>query len=307
MKNTRNVVIFIVILVILGGYYYFGYKKNIENMRKESHILNFNKNDIIKLSIENDKGNVVFEKKDSGLWYMISPEKVLADNKTIKDILNVFSNMCKKESIGSDIDPRKVELDKGFINLKFYLKNGEVETIHIGDTTPSGDCNYARKENSKEILLICSSLTNFVSRAPIEYENKALWAENQEIVKDKIIRVVISNGSTSLTMEKDSKNEWSSVGGRNIDPYKRREFVKDLQTSEASIFIRAHKKHMQRCGIGNPKYEIYVYCKDIKDPLELKVGNLSKIGSIVWVKTSNSTDIAGINRDFLTDIENLYK
>lgn len=304
----RNIVMVIVVLAMLGGYYYFGYKKNIENTRKESPVLDFNKNDVVKLSIENDKGNVVFEKKDNGLWYMVLPEKVLADNKTIKDILNVFSNMCKKESIGSDIDLRKVELDKGFINLKFYLKNGEVETIHIGDATPSGDCNYARKENSKEILLICSSLINFVSRAPIEYENKALWAENQEIVKDKITKVIINNGSVSLTMEKDSKNEWKSEGGgRNIDPYKCREFIKDLQTSEASIFIRAHKKHMQRCGINNPKYEIYVYCKNIKDPLELKVGNISKMRSVVWVKTSNSSDIAGINRDFLTDIEKLYK
>ena len=311
MKNKNNFLIIITILILLGAFYYFfEYKPDMDRKKlakKESVIFNFNKADIEKIELENDKGHVIFEKDKKGAWNITYPEKFPADNSIIKNILSHFACARKKESLGNDADLHKFELDKNFIDLKFYLKNGESQSLHIGDTTPSGDCNYAKKENSGEIMLICSSFIGLISKPPIEYKNKSLWQDKQEEVKNNIQKVVIKSGNSELTMEKTADGRWAAKNGAGITDEQCKAFVDYLIAAESTKFIRAHKGHMKVSGLNNPDYKIELYCKDIPKPLELIVGKPDKMGDFVWVKYGESKQIAGLDHKFLALLENLYK
>lgn len=311
MKNKSNFLIIIVILVLIGAsYYFFEYKPGVDQKKrakKESVIFNFNKSDIVKIDLENDKGQVIFEKDKKGAWDITYPEKFPADNNMIKNILSHFSCVYKKESLGNDADLHKFELDKNYIDLKFYLKTGESESLHIGDTTPSGDCNYAKKESSGEIMLICSSFIGLISKPPIEYKNRSLWQDKQEIVKNNAQKVVIKSVNGEIIIEKTTDGRWTAKKGTGITDEKCKEFVDYLAAAESTKFIRAHKGHMKISGLIDPEYKIEVYCKDIPKPLELIVGKLDKMRDSVWVKYGESNQITGLDHEFLTLLENLYK
>lgn len=310
MKNKTNFFIFITLILAFTGIYFFHeyLEKAIAIKKdKESIIFDFDKNDVIKLGINNDKGKMIFEKKENGLWYMTFPENTLADNRTIKDILTYFSHLHKKDSIGNDVNLKKYELDERFIDLNFSFKDGRNESLHIGDTTPSGDCNYAIKENSKEVVLICSSFISFLSRNPIEYENKSLWAENQDIVKDKITKVIIEKNGASFSIERDISGGWVAKGNNKASAGEVESFIKDLKTSECIFVINISKRFMERFGLIKPQYKIYVFCENLDKPLELDVGKFNKERNIGWVKTSIPPKIEGLGQYFFNALENLYK
>lgn len=307
----KKLMIFFVILAMLAGYfYYFEYRKGIEKKKRaqqESEIFNFNKDDVVKIELKNDKGSVVFEKGKSNMWYITSPEESLADNKTVKQILSGFSCVYKKETIGKDVDLSKYELDKSFTDLTFYLKNGTKDAIHIGDATPSGDCNYAQKDKSNEVVLICSSYMNLISRAPFEYMNKNLWCEEEDFVKNNLEKVIVQKGDKSFSVHKDANGKWVAVDNEKAEPVECNAFVSFLISFDVSKFIKAASGHMKGLGLINPRYKIYLYCKGAEKPLTLDVGNYYPLEEIVWVKTSACGQIAALSKDFLTNIENLYK
>lgn len=308
--GVKKVLLFVLVLILLGGIYYFQAREAVKKEKqkmKESKVFDLNKGDIIKIDLKNSKGEVVFGKKDNNLWYITHPLQELADNNVLNQILSGFACVNKKDTIGENPGLDKFDLDKNYIDLMFYLKDGKKEGIHIGDTTPSGDSNYAVKDGSKEIILICSSYINLISKTPSEYENKALWEDMQNVVRDNLVKVVIKKGDSSFSITKDKAGKWASFGKSSAAKDECHGFVNILATYEATRFIKALPLTMSRMGVLNPKYKIYLYCRNLKKPLELDIGNYDKTKGLVWVKASNSREIAGVWKDLLNNLERLYK
>ena len=162
MRKSKNLIILIVVLGILTGSYFFLSNRpepEEPDVVDKVSVLKLNKDDIVKMEIENEFGGLTFnkvekeveEEKDGkkekvkrSVWEVDYPYEVTLREIRVDDLAFSFANLeaerVIEEETPDDLSP--YGLDKPQATGKVTLKDGTEEILYLGNNTPIGNTYY---------------------------------------------------------------------------------------------------------------------------------------------------------------------
>lgn len=161
MKLYRNLIILAAVVAVLAAGYFLlsKYSKTDGDSDKSGNenikITDYSSDDIVKITITNEDGVFVAEKKDDK-WTVTSPAGFESNEEKLKDIADELAGITAEEIVNENAtqeDLGQYGLHKP-VELAFELKNGEKKTILIGNETPVKNGYYAMLKGEPSVYLI---------------------------------------------------------------------------------------------------------------------------------------------------------
>jgi hypothetical protein len=192
MKLYRNAIILIIILALLFGVYLFVTNKkgkdSPQDTRNFEKIIDLDTLEMEELTIENKGEKLIFIKKDKE-WELKYPEGIRYDSSKLNSVAINFSSVFVEKVIEEDAsDLAQYGLDKPIL-VSSKMKDGTVETLEIGNLTPTGGAYYVKKKDSNKV---CTTDPYTI--------NKVIVKRND--IRDRTLFTVESDDITKISMER---------------------------------------------------------------------------------------------------------
>lgn len=294
MKNKQILITFI-ILVLLGSYYYlFEVRKKQEDIKKKEYeeklFPDLKRENITEVQVINKNGKFVF-KKSGNDWEIVEPIKDFADNSSIDNIVNAYSNKKGIQKI-EKANPSDFGLTKTdeLIETEVKTSDNKIYKLNLGDKNPTGSYVYVQKPEMPDTVYITEAdFKTWCEKTLFDYRYKYLLKVDEE----KINKIVVDTKEKKYTLEKNQdgwqvispfkdiarKDRVSSLIGsfksamaksmekpteENLNKYKLK------NTKEYIKFIEGEKEHIIFIGKADKdKYSYYMRTNRIDDILEM--------------------------------------
>jgi hypothetical protein len=228
MKFSTKIILGFVALAILSIIYNLdNYMTKKSDSRKEemSKALFFQKDKVVRFSIQNKNGTFVFQReKGSSVWNMLEPQKLSADQNTLNNtiarlaLINVENEIPQSEekvkSGGKDL--AAFGLDQPRVAMIVTLENGDTQTLKIGNSIEiggkvngivNGISTYALNLNRSKVFAIGSEfVSDFENKSFADFRTKRVG----EFSKENISKIVIRSDAVNVTAE-NKENKWTLI------------------------------------------------------------------------------------------------
>jgi hypothetical protein len=158
----RRIAVYYTLSIILGGYYFlFEWRptteKPIPNARpvQQSRFLPIARNDIHEIALRNSNANIRFRRNED-TWEVVEPSNAKVTSALVTSLvenLTVEKEVQTVEQSASDFAP--YGLAQPFVTLMIKgAADKLLATVFLGDRNPTQSAVYARKEDSKQVVLL---------------------------------------------------------------------------------------------------------------------------------------------------------
>ncbi len=96
--------------------------------------------------------------------------------------------------------------------VKITRKDGKVQTLLVGDDTPTGSGAYAKVDNDPRVFTIASYVKTSLDKTSKDLRDKRLLTFNS----DKLTRVDLTAKGSSVEFGKNNQNEWQILKPRPL-------------------------------------------------------------------------------------------
>jgi len=324
MRKSRNIIILLVVLGILTGSYFFLSNRpepEEPDANDKIPVLKLNKDDIVKMEIKNESGELTFnkvekeveeekdgkkEKVKKSVWEVDYPYEVTLREIRVDDLAYSFANLeaerIIEEETPDDLSP--YGLDNPQATGKVTLKDGTVEVLYLGNSTPIGNTYYLMLEGDPKVYEVWTNHGDHLRYSLADVRDNRLPRINaQEITYLKVdkkdgrpIEIKLTDiddedyVQTTLTDLKmiQPYREYMNVNGEALSKYM--EKVPVLNIDE---FIEDGAKDLSKYGLDEPSAEFIL--KDNEETLHLLIGDEYEDDK-VYFKTPDSDSVYGMKK-----------
>ena len=137
-------------------------------------ILALKQDEITRVVIKKDGGEVRLEKNDAGQWQITAPKPSSADQEAVASLLSTIS------SLNSDrlVDEKTADLEQyGLAKPKVEIsvtEKGKPQALLIGDDTPSGNAVFAKLEGDLRVFTLASYSRSALDKSANDLRDKRL-------------------------------------------------------------------------------------------------------------------------------------
>src|ERR1051326_3073745 len=195
----RGLLAAVVVLAALGGAAWWSEKREKANAGKPPadappKILSIPDTDFQQIQLAKKSGDTTLLKKADGKWQIVTPKPLATDQDSVNSLVSSLS------SLSSDrlIEDKAADLSSYGLNtptekVTITRKGGKVETLLVGDDTPTGAGVFAKLENDPRVFTIASYVKSSLDKTSKDLRDKRLLTFRSE----KLTRVdLTSKGGT---------------------------------------------------------------------------------------------------------------
>jgi hypothetical protein len=304
MKLYRNAIILIIILALLFGVYLFVTNKkgkdSPQDTRNFEKIIDLDTLEMEELTIENKGEKLIFIKKDKE-WELKYPEGIRYDSSKLNSVAINFSSVFVEKVIEEDAsDLAQYGLDKPIL-VSSKMKDGTVETLEIGNLTPTGGAYYVKKKDSNKV---CTTDPYTI--------NKVIVKRND--IRDRTLFTVESDDITKISMERggslvfraerpDEESDWtltSPIEG-NANNTALAPMLEAITNSTVSEYVEENPLNLDKYGLSKPSYVLEFETPEGKT--RLLMGQEIKENSEIYVMQEGSNEVYTISIEAYTFLD----
>ncbi len=262
----RTVLLYGVILCILIGYFYYfevvKEKQRKETLKAQKKVFQLVPEKIVKIEITPRDGNkIVLEKDEKGKWIILKPVKTLADQASVKGLLNVMKELETEKWIDlpENADLKNYGLDSPRLKILAVAKNATYE-LTVGDKNPAETEYYAKASGKNKIFLVDSGRWEVLNKNLFDLRQKELASFDN----DKVARITISwNNNTTIEVIKKG-NRWFAPSNEKmkIKKTKVENVLDQVRWLRARKFLSAENPDLAKFGLDNPEVKISIVMDD---------------------------------------------
>ncbi len=209
MKLRSLIVATIVLLGLMGTLYWSEHRKPADDTAKASAatpptILKADEAAITRLELKKKNAEpVVLTKNSSGIWQIVQPTALKADQSTVSDALSTLSSLNSERMVDDKAsDLKQYGLDQPAVEVDITAKD-KTQKLLIGDETPTGSAVYAMLGGDPRIFTMASYNKTSIDKSLNDLRDKRLLS----IDSDKISRLELIRKNLAIEFGRD-KNEW---------------------------------------------------------------------------------------------------
>jgi len=293
MKLYRNAIILLVVAALLIGAYFV--VKNVkagqadeDEESKYEDLTDYTSDEIESLTLENDEGTFVIERKDDD-WILSTPTDFKYDSSSLSTIVVNAASVVADKVVEEDAQDLSIYgLDDPAV-ARLKTKDGTVISIEIGDKTPTGGGYYVKLEGSSKVYVIGSLTGEKLLAGKNSMRSKELF----DITSDKITSLTMNrNGSNVFTAEKDDSSNWTITspirGDANTSAFST--MLEALANTTVNEFIDDKPADLSQYGLDKPAYEFVFNAEGIGE-VTLQMGQEKSKGSSIYAKLAGSDEV----------------
>lgn len=221
------------------------------------------KDDLERLALRNESGEIVFEKKD-GAWTMTAPKPLPVEDRKVTEVVERFAALeVQERELTGDLATYGLDAAQR-AEVELRGKDGKSLVVYVGKDAPVGFRTYVALAPEGPALLASTQVHDLAARKADDFRSNVAWKASAGTAK----RVRIQEGDRAVVLRKDDHGWWLGDEG----PRASEEAVQDwLAKAEALRVVEflddADPAHL---GLATPTTTITV--EDEGGTHELRLG-----------------------------------
>ncbi len=247
-------------------------EKKEETEKLEKKLLAVEKQDISELILEPSGIHCV---KDSNEWKIVAPVETDGDKSAIESIANMFSWMNIERTISSDpAEYSQFGLAPEVGKLIVIHKDG-VDTLFLGDKSPTGSYVFARKGGSPDVFLTSTTLKSNVEKTLFNLRNKKALSFEKVNVRS----FTLSCDAGVFDLEKVA-GSWKIKKESSLDADQSEvdKILNRLNSERAKEFVDEEPANLRKYGLDKPKVKVDLFLGENRAKKSLLIGSLATKG-----------------------------
>jgi Domain of unknown function (DUF4340) len=237
MMKMRQLIAAVVVLAALAAtLYWSNHRKPSEDTSKSTAsatvtIVSLKPDDISKLEVKRSSGDdVVLNRSGGNKWKIVSPTSLFADQDTVSAMLYALSpldNAALIEEKSGDL--KAYGLASPAATVTATTKDGNTQTILVGDDTPTGGASYAALSGDPKVYSISTGTKSSLNKGLSDLRDKRLLPVDFE----KLTAVEVAGPKLNLTFGSDN-GQWTVRNPKNVrgDTSKLENIVEKLKLAD---------------------------------------------------------------------------
>jgi hypothetical protein len=151
--------------------------------------------------------------KIEGKWKIVQPKPLGADPDSVNSLVTSLSSVASDRLIeekASDLSSYGLTAPNEEVKVK--RKDGKVQTLLIGNDTPTGSGTFAKVEGDPRVFTIASYVKSGLDKASKDLRDRRLLTFNS----DKLTRVDLAAKGQTVEFGKNNQNEWQILKPRPL-------------------------------------------------------------------------------------------
>jgi hypothetical protein len=215
---------------------------------RDKTILEFPRDDAVRLEITTAAGTIVLAKKDEKSW-QVESSPLLVENPDQAMATQIVSSLAALKATGfADDAGAETGFDKADARLTVTLKDGKTHTLLVGAL--QGDNRYVQAAGGKQVFLMRKQSVERFVRRPIEFRDKSVLS----FKVDDAIEVKIVKGPKAISLVKNGA-DWTTRPAMEFDAAKVRGVLSALANFKAATLS-------DEAVAGKPTGDVTVRLKD---------------------------------------------
>jgi len=311
MKNFRTLLIYLAVAFLLGGYIYFFERGPVKSKDEEKKIKvfdNFVADDITEIQLENlgttvnaQKSPVEIKKDDKGVWQIVSPKKVRADEANIRSLLSGVGDFTPDTTIDNPANLADYGLNSPNARSTFKTKSGTVFQLLVGNTGMSGSSIYAKRSDKNTVYLLPSYTIESLKKPLNNYRDHS-FIKTDTVLAQKI---QITRDGKVFTFEKDKDHAWNITDPIHdkADESKIRDLLNNVNNLRADDFVSDNPSGLSSYGLSKPHARVEIWPSDGGPSKSIWVGRKKEKTTSYFAKGGDSPAVALVGEFFDKSID----
>jgi len=214
----RGLLAAVVVLAALGGAAWWSEKKEKTDAAKPPanappKILSIPDDQFKQIQLVKKAGETTTLSRADGKWQIVQPKPLGADQEAVTSLVSSLSSLTSDRVIDDKpADFAVYGLTSPSEQINITRKDGKVQTLLIGDDTPTGSNAYAKVDNDPRVFTIATYVKTSLEKTSKDLRDKRLLTFNS----DKLTRVDLTAKGSSVEFGKNNQNEWQILKPRPL-------------------------------------------------------------------------------------------
>jgi hypothetical protein len=214
----RGLLAAVVVLAALGGAAWWSEKKEKTDAARPPSdappkILSIPDDQFKQIQLVKKGGETTTLNRADGKWQIVQPKPLGADQESVGSLVSSLSTLTSDRVIDEKpSDFSSYGLTSPTEQITITRKDGKVQTLLVGDDTPTGSDAYAKVDNDPRVFTIASYVKTSVDKTSKDLRDKRLLTFNS----DKLTRVYLTAKGPGVEFGKNNQNEWQILKPRPL-------------------------------------------------------------------------------------------
>ena len=248
----RGLLAAVVVLAALGGAVWWSEKKEKADAGKPAadaapKILTIPEDQFTQVALVKKDGETTELSKAGGTWKIVQPKPLPADQDSVNSLVTSLSSLSSDRLIEDKAsDLASYGLTAPSEQVRITKKDGKVQTLLIGDDTPTGAGTFAKVDGDSRVFTVASYVKSSLDKTTKDLRDKRLLTFNS----DKLTRVDLTAKGQLVEFGKNNQNEWQILKPRPLraDGLQVDELVRKLK--DAKMDVSASDADMKKAVAG---------------------------------------------------------
>ena len=303
MKLYRNTIILAVVLILVGAAYFLISNKINNNKpdpgQQSINILQLDKGKISQLTILSGGKKFIFKRYNNGLLPVYPTdiriktyegEIIAGEMASLSAITVINKKAANLKQYGLDVP----------ITISAKMDDGSVNTIEVGNMTPTRDGYYLKKKGSNEVYIVSLDSGDILSADENTLWNSFIYS----VTREQLTGYSINNrDETPFSLKKDSKGFWKLVAPikAEVNTQKMDDILDSILSLSAYELEDKNPSNLDKYGLKNPTYSMGI--ETAQGRITVLFGDEKVRNSLIYAKLANSKEVFTIREKFISLID----
>jgi hypothetical protein len=302
--KLRNTLIWLVIAADIMSYIWFFERKQMstkEAEEKGARIFHIKSDDIDRIELKREGGDIVCVKDGAGEWQMERPLEYKADESQMRSICSRFESLKSERTIRRDeVDEEKLEefgLKEPRLTALLHAKGRDLE-LRLGEDTPLGNSIYGQVSGKGDIYVLAKGIYSVLAENADDLRDKeVVHFEVDELSKVEFER---KGGIIELTQENGTWRMQRPFEGL-ADPGKMSGILRKMKNLRVRKFVEDKPKALAKFKLDKPLYEVTLWDKRDGSSKKVLFGKEAEQDTVYAMRSGQDT-VYTVSNGMLKDL-----
>jgi hypothetical protein len=263
-------------VLLTEGAFSSGMNKTVNELRVRD-LMAFKMDDVQKLIITRDNGQMVEIDRDGENWKIVKPAAYPADDLAVRMALSTLVNARATDFVNdTPANVAQYGLEKPHLTATVILKNGEQQSMLFGfkQNEPGKSGIYARRGERAPVYAVAEYLLTSLDKSFLDFRDRTIVKVDPE----SVYTIKIKNSDGAFTITRQPLGKWNvTAAGKTKEgdmPVVER-LLNQFHDFKGTSIVADPMPSAQPFGLDNPALEITLLGKDGKELAALKLAKIS--------------------------------
>jgi hypothetical protein len=213
--------------------------------------------DVREIKLKNKHGKFHIVKEGSN-WNIESPKKLKGATNEISSILRKLENGRAKSVVSESMEnEKKYRLNRPEIEVDLYIGESKAHK-NIKFSSLEKNVSNVKDDSRSQVFTVDSLFIKDLNKSLFDLRDKKIYSFN----KDDIDSAIVYQGDSTITMLKDTSDNWTFTKGENLKTWKMNSLINNINNLSAKKFVKENTEFTSKFGLKNPSRKVQLFSKD---------------------------------------------